>query len=64
MIIKTYKNKRRIICYIIQTAAGAFKVCTGKPSDSECISWKYNTLEEAESTAEEYFINYTTGPRA
>lgn len=61
MILKTYKHKRRVVCYIEQTQAGQFKACTGKPSDATRISWTYNTQAEAEATAQEYFNNYTQG---
>lgn len=61
MILKTYKHKRRVVCYIEQTQAGQFKTCTGKPSDASRIAWTYNTQAEAESTAQEYFNNYTQG---
>jgi hypothetical protein len=61
MIIKTYKHKSRIVCYIEQTESGQFKTCTGKPSDTSRIAWTYNTLKEAEITATEYFNNYTQG---
>lgn len=61
MIIKTYKRNRRVVCYIEQTQSGQFKACTGKPSDASRIAWTYNTFEEAEATATEYFNNYTQG---
>ena len=37
------------------------EVKTGKPSDSCCISWKYqpNELEKAKATATEFFDNVT-----
>lgn len=57
-MIKAYRYRRRIICYIRQSGTG-YSVCTGKPSDICCISWKYASLEEAERTAEEFFNNYT-----
>lgn len=58
MIVKTYKLKKRIICYIRQDK-DKFFVCTGKPSDVSCLSWQYENLTDAEKTAEEYFRNYT-----
>lgn len=58
MIVKIYKHKRRIICYIRQEK-GKFFVCTGKPSDVSCLSWQYENLTDAEKTAEEFFRNYT-----
>ena len=58
MIVKTYKLKKRIICYIRQEKDKLF-VCTGKPSDISCLSWQYENLTDAEKTAEEYFRNYT-----
>jgi hypothetical protein len=57
--MKIYRFKRAIICYIKQVNNG-YKVCTGKPSDAFCISWYYDSLEEAERTAQEYFDNYTS----
>ena len=57
-IIKTYKQGRRIICYITHYN-GVFSACTGKPSDVCCISWKYDNLLDAELTANEYFENRT-----
>lgn len=36
-----------------------YNVCTGKPSDSECISWSYENLDDAIVTATEFFNNYT-----
>lgn len=57
-MIKLYKNNKKIICYIKRAGAG-FRVCTGKPSDSCCLSWYYNNITEAEHTANEYFLNYT-----
>ena len=58
MIVKAYKLKKRIICYI-QQEKDKFFVCTGKPSDVSCLSWQYENLTDAEKTAEEYFRNYT-----
>lgn len=57
MIVKYYKNGRKIIGYIW------FDYCyywfkTGKPSDSECFGWMYQTLEEAEKTGNEYCENF------
>ena len=56
-MIKLYKNNRKTICYIKQVANG-FRVCTGKPSDSSCLSWYYDNITDAERTANEYFLNY------
>ena len=56
-MIKAYRYNRRIICYIRQVGTG-YKVCTGKPSDACCISWKYASFEEAKRTAEEFYNNY------
>lgn len=58
MIVKSFKLKKRIICYIRQDK-DKFFVCTGKSSDISCLSWEYSTLKDAEKTAEEYFKNYT-----
>jgi len=55
-MLKKYTHNRKIVCYIIATKNG-FQVKTGKPSDSSCISWDYETMEQAEKTAEEYFNN-------
>ena len=44
MIIKMLRNKRKIICYITRDAE-KYTVSTGKPSDGECISWKYDNFE-------------------
>ena len=57
-VIKTYKQCRRIICYITHYD-GVFSACTGKPSDACCISWIYDNFEDAEFTANEYFENRT-----
>ena len=57
MIVKTYKYKKRIICYIVNYS-DIWRVCTGKPSDKECLSWAYNNISDAENTASEYFYNY------
>jgi hypothetical protein len=57
MIIKKLKNKRKIICYI-KKSNDTFFVNTGKPSDDEYIQWSYDSLEDAEKTANEYFNNY------
>lgn len=59
-IIKQYKKNRKIVCYITKDSKGTFKVCTGKPSDISCIAWSYDSLKDAEFTANEYFINRTT----
>lgn len=37
------------------------KDCNGKESDAARIAWTYNTQAEAETTATEYFNNYTQG---
>ena len=58
MIVKTYKLKKRIICYICKEK-DKFLVCTGKPSDISCLSWEYKNLTDAEKTAKEFFRNYT-----
>lgn len=57
-VIKTYKQSRRIICYITHYN-GVFTACTGKPSDATCIGWKCDNLDKAISLAEEYFDNIT-----
>jgi hypothetical protein len=54
---KLYKYKNRVICYIMQSG-DVWRVCTGKPSDRECLAWKYNNYAEAEKTAVEYYNNY------
>lgn len=54
----TYKKYNKIICYI-KICENNFYVNTGKPSDTTCISWKYNNIEDAKKTAEEYFNNRT-----
>ncbi len=62
MVIKTFKNGKRIICYITKTKQSnvdGFRVCTGKPSDINCISWFYDNLINAQFTANEYFNNRT-----
>lgn len=53
MIVKTYKNKRKIVCYIRQVTNG-FIVCTGKPSDINCLGWFYKNIKDAELKAKEY----------
>lgn len=58
MIIRTYKHKNKIICYITENQNGTFNVCTGKPSDASCLSWQYKTIYEAMATATEYMANY------
>lgn len=60
MIIKEYKNGKKTICYISSIRAGQrdlFFVCTGSPKDKQCLSWKYETMADAERTAQEYFEN-------
>ncbi len=52
-----YRYKKQIICYIQESKTGYF-VKTGKPSDKTCISWKYDTLEDAQTLANEYYVNY------
>ena len=58
MVLQTFKKNRKIICYITGNNTG-FRVCTGKPSDANCIGWSYDSLEDAEFTANEYFNNRT-----
>lgn len=58
MVLKTFKQGRRIVCYI-RTNGDKFEACTGKPSDACCLAWQYDTIEEAEITAKEYFYNRT-----
>lgn len=53
-----YKKGNKIICYITYSS-NKYSVCTGKPSDSHCLSWNYDNLESAKITATEYFTNYT-----
>lgn len=55
-----YKKGRRVVCYIAISDKAA-RVCTGKPSDAVCLSWRYslNELDKARATAREYFENYT-----
>lgn len=57
-IIKTYKHNKKTVCYIKENN-NIYSVCTGNPSDVSCLSWKYNDLNEAIKTANEYFENYT-----
>lgn len=57
-IIKLFKRNRKIVCYI-EHSYNHFNVHTGKPSDSFCIGWTYENLEDAMNTATEYFENYT-----
>ena len=57
-IIKLFKKKRKIICYVFKDSKG-FHTFTGKPSDTCCIGWSYNNLKDAMNTAKEYFENYT-----
>lgn len=61
-IIKRYKKRGRVICYITQslisTGKTIFKVHTGKPSDASCLVWTYDNLNDAEKTAQEYHDNY------
>lgn len=56
-MIKTFKLKNRIVCYIVHYG-NTWRVCTGKPSDRECLSWCYDNLPAAEATAVEYYNNY------
>lgn len=56
-IVKTFKHNRKTICYI-QQLNGTYYVKTGKPSNSNCLCWKYDNLQAAEFTANEYFNNY------
>lgn len=68
MLLKTYKHKKRIICYISKYNSNftdykdKFVVSTGKPSDRSCLAWQYTNLKDAEKTANEYFNNYTETP--
>lgn len=58
MIIKLYKNKRKVVCYIrFYENTNTYIVCTGKPSDYSCICWSYDNLTSAENTANEYVSN-------
>lgn len=57
-VIQTFKHKNRIICYIIRNQSGTYETRTGKPSDATYIGWKYETFEDAQFTAKEYFSNY------
>lgn len=43
MVITTFKNNSKIVCYIYQ-ANGLFLVYTGKPSDSNTIEF-YRTMD-------------------
>lgn len=58
MDITTYKQGKKIVCYIKHYDKKHI-VCTGKPSDLSCLSWQYDNIEDAEKTANEYFINRT-----
>lgn len=61
MIIKEYKNnKGKTICHITNIKMNNkdfYFVRTGKPNDSQCLVWKYENLEQAKATAEEYYNN-------
>ena len=57
-IIKIFKKKRKIICYVLKDSKG-FHTFTGKPSDACCIGWHYDNFKDAMKTATEYFENYT-----
>lgn len=57
-MIKLFKYKNKIVCYIRKVSDSNFIVCTGKPSDSSCLAWHYNNASAAEFTACEYFNNY------
>ena len=57
MLLKKYTYKKRIICYT-EEYKGIYSVKTGKPSDTSCLSWQYDNLEDAKKTASEYFDNY------
>ena len=57
-VIKQFKKGRKIICYITEHS-GKFTVCTGKPSDISCVGWTYDNMGDAETTASEFFNNYT-----
>jgi len=58
MNTKLFKHNRKTVCYIEQYK-DKFHVKTGKPSDASCISWTYDNLNDAETTATEYFNNRT-----
>ena len=53
------KYGKKTICYIDEYDNGTFKVKTGKPSDAVCISWTYESRENAVASAVESFNNYT-----
>ena len=52
-----FKHNRIIIGYIIISYKG-FKFKTGKPSDAQCLSWDFETFNEALNHATEYINNY------
>jgi len=56
--ITYFRHNKKIVCYI-KSYENKHVACTGKPSDASCIGWTYNTFEEAEFTAKEYFNNRT-----
>lgn len=56
-VVKVYRIGRRVKCYIRKNG-GCFLFCTGKPSDRECLSWTYKTLEEAEERAKEWIEDW------
>lgn len=57
MIIKKFRVNGRIRAYIEENGKGKYLTCTGKPSDYSCLSWEYDTLEEAERSAIEFINN-------
>lgn len=65
-ILAVYKTKGRIIAYIKKEAEGdstRYVACTGKPSDSMCVSWGYENGSEAAFTAAEYAAKTARGAR-
>ena len=56
-ILKIWKFNRRIRYYIVKDG-NSYMVCTGKPSDLSCLSWSYDTLEEAERNLNILANNY------
>ena len=59
-IVKLYKIRGKIRCYIVKESNGKFRTCTGKPSDRSSICWTYDNLEDAIETAEEFVENYNS----
>lgn len=64
-VIKQYQSDGKTLCYITYSNGeytsfkDEYKVKTGKPSDTNCLSWKYDNISDAEKTAQEYADNYT-----